>query len=316
MLAAAGCIDAVLTTGVIVHLQVKELETALARSHTSLQEQDAATAPALQQLQQAQLQLKSHASIFDQLSARRDRLKHKNSRLKCDLAAAVSERDALVLQLDVARRERAAADEAAAHARAQAEAARREKTDADAAAAAAAARNTAHAAEVMSLRLELQQAVEARESAQSMLSAINDRCFELMQQCRRLAQLQRDAEVRAEAAQSQLLEATRDFDSRFEATALDLQQEETRACEEEAARCKLDVRAHELEQQLRCAEAAAEDAQQKLAQQSRMQLDWEKQQGKMVRQAAELRLARDEVTACCIFASVCERVRSRHMIII
>jgi hypothetical protein len=130
-----------------------------------------------------------------------------------------------------------------------------------------------------------------------MLSAINDRCFELMQQCRHLTQAQRDADVRAEAAQSQLLEATRDFDSRLEATVLDLQQEETRACEEEAARCKLDLRAHDLEQRLRAADAAAHVAQQRLSQQLKQQLDFEKQQGKMAKQAAELRLAKDEVRA-------------------
>jgi hypothetical protein len=286
------------------HAQVKELEHALARAQSAGQELDAAAAPALEQLRQAQLQLQSQTAIFDQLCSRREKLKQKNIRLKSDLAAAASERSALAHELDAAIRARAAAEEAAADARAAADAARREKCDADGAVSSAAAKSAASAAEVKSLRLELEQAVEARESAQGMLSAINDRCFELMQQCRHLTQAQRDAEARAEAAQSQLLEATRDFDSRFEATVLDLQQEETRACEEEAARCKLDLRAHDLEQRLRASDAAAHVAQQRLAQQLKQQLDVEKQQSKMVKQAAELRLARDEVRASCFELTV------------
>ncbi len=268
--------------------QVKELEQALALAQTTRDEQDAAAAPALQQLQ-------SQASAIEQLSHRRDKLKRKHSQLKSELAAAVSSRDELARELDAAVRARAVADEAAADARATADAARREQSTADGLAAAADARSAASSAEVKSVRLELEQAVEARDSTQRMLSSINDRCFELMQQCRHLTQQLRDTEARADAAQSQLLEATRDFDSRLEATVVDLHHEETRACEEEAARCKLDLRAHELEQRLHSAEAAAEIARERLAEQLRQQLDAEKQQGKMVRQAAELRLARDEV---------------------
>ena len=268
--------------------QVKELEQALALAQTTHAEQDAAAAPALQQLQ-------SQAGTIEQLSHRRDKLKRKNSHLKSELAAAVSSRDELARELDTAVRARAVADEAAADARAIADAARREKSMADGLASAADARSAASIAEVKSVRHELEQAVEARDSTQRMLSSINDRCFELMQQCRHLTQQLRDTEARADAAHSELLEATRDFDCRLEATVVDLQHEETRACEEEAARCKLDLRAHDLEQRLRSAEAAAEIARERLAEQLRQQLDVEKQQGKMVRQAAELRLARDEV---------------------
>ncbi len=198
-------------------------------------------------------------------------------------------------EVDSATRARAAAEEAAA------DAARREAQSADAAVSSATAASTSCIAEVKSLRHELDQAVEARNCAQSMLSAINDRCFELMQQCRHLAQLQHDAEARAQAAHSQLANVTREFDSRFEATTLDLEQEATRACEEEAARCKLELRVHDLEQRLSSAQAAADIAQQQLAQQSRHQLDLEKLQGKAAKQAAELRLARDEVQPLAYF---------------
>jgi len=279
--------------------QVQQLEQALLQAQSANQQHDAAAARTLLQLEQAQLQLQSQAAILDQLSARRERLKQKNIRLKAELAAAAHDREAgaaarqaLAHELDAALRARVVADAAAAEARAAAEAARREKSEAEgacaAAAATAAARSSAAAAEAKSLKEELEQAVEARDTAQSMLSSINDRCFELMQQCRHLTQLQRDAE-------SQLANVTRDFECRFESTVLDLEQEETRASEEEAARCKLELRVHDLEQRLRAADAAGEVARQQLVQQRALQLQVEKQQGKAVKHAAELRLARDEV---------------------
>ena len=46
-----------------------------------------------------------------------------------------------------------------------------------------------------------------------------------------------------------------------------------RACEEEAARCKLQLGVHDLEQRLGAAESAAADARQQLVQQHRLQLD-------------------------------------------
>lgn len=279
-------------------MQVKQLEQALAAAQSSRNQQDAAlAAPALEQLRLAQLQLQSQAAVLDQLSARREKLKQKNAGLKSALAAAVRDRQALADELDAALQSRGAAEEAAADLRAAAAAAQRERSDADSVASAASARSAACAAEVKQLRLELSQAVEARESAQSMLSAINERCFELMQQCRILTQVQRDADARAEAAQSQLTSASRDFDARVEACGAQLQEEETRACEEEAARCKLQLRVHDLEQRLGAAESAAADARQQLVQQHRLQLDVEKQQGKLAKQAAELRLSRDEVRA-------------------
>jgi hypothetical protein len=292
--------------------QVKQLEQALLQAQRANQAHDAAAAPALQQLEQAQLQLQSQAAIFDQLCARREKLKQKNLGLKAELATAARDREAgaaareaLAHELDAALRARVAAEVAAEEARAAADADRRGKNEADgacaAAAAAAAARIAAAAAEVKSLKQELAQAVEARDAAQSMLSSINDRCFELMQQCRHLTQLQRDADARAEASQSQLTNMTHDFECRFESTVLDLQQEETRASEEEAARRRLERRVHDLEQRLRAADAAGEVARQQVVQQQALQLEVEKQQGKLVKQAAELRLARDEVAA---YASV------------
>jgi hypothetical protein len=272
-----------------LYAQVRQLEDQLAQVQSAIRQQDAAAAAAAEQLRLAQRQLQSQAEILDQLSSRREKLKRKNASLKLELSAAAREREALAQEVNTAMAARAAVEEAAA------EAARREKQGADAAASAAATTTASCAAEVESLRRELEQAVDARDSAQSMLSSINDRCFELMKQCRHLTQLQHDAEARAEAAQSQLTNVTRDFDSRFEATTLDLEQEATRACEEEAARCKLELRAHDLEQRLRSANAAADAARQQLAQQHVQQLDLEKQQRKVAKQAAELRLARDEV---------------------
>lgn len=278
-----------------LHAQVKQLEEALVLAQSASQHHGDAAVPALEQLHLAQLQLQSQADVLDKLSARRDKLKRKNASLKIELVAAAREREALVQQVDSAVAARAAAEEAVADARAVADAARREKQDGDGAVSAAAARSASCAAEVKSLRHELQQAEDARDSAQSMLSAINDRCFELMQQCRHLTQLQHEADARADAAQSQLADVTRDFDSRLEATSLDLQQEETRACEEEAARCKLELRAHDLAQRLRAAEAALDVARQQSDLQHVRQHDFEKLHGKMAKQAAELRLARDEV---------------------
>jgi hypothetical protein len=167
------------------------------------------------------------------------------------------------------------------------------------------------------LRQELAQAIEARESAQSMLSAINDRCFELMQQCRHLTQLLRDAEARAEAARAQQTSASGDLDSRLQAAAEQLQAEETRSCEEEAARCKAELRAHDLEQRLRTSEAAVEALKRELTLHQKQQLDFEKRQSKMIKRAAELRLARDEVgtssliyVRCCVDAELLQLLSS------
>jgi DNA repair exonuclease SbcCD ATPase subunit len=275
--------------------QVKQLEQALAAAQSPGQQRDSTADDCVEQLRHAQQQLQSHASALHKLSARREKLKQKNAALKSSLAAAVHDRHTLADELDAVVRARGAAEEVASELRAAVAAAQRERSDADSVASAASARSTACAAEVKSLRLELSQAVEARDSSQSMLSAINERCFELMQQCRHLTQLQRDADTRAEAAELQLASAARDFDARVEECGEQLQQEATRVCEEEAARCKLQLRVHDLEQQLRAAESAAEVCRQQLVLHHRLQLDVEKQQGKLAKQAAELRLSRDEV---------------------